>query len=180
MTRRPSNACEEVLRALTPSSGDSEPSSSSSSPVASFLSSALSQIQQPGPSCTSSRSLLSISSGSGEQEEPPISPLLVGAGKLLLENWQPILQVHHQVKSTTLKIITTGWESCGFRKGWEHCNGSKLWFGSNCCCWGWSCHCGGCKVCPALTVVSSNLSIFQDWYVLVGEKTAAKGWSRTA
>ena len=141
MTRRPSNACEEVLRALTPSSGDTRPSSSSSSPVASFLSSALSQIQQPGPS---SRSLLSISSGSGEQEEPPISPLLVGAGKLLLENWQPILQVHHQVKSTTLNLIKSGWESCGFRKGWQHCNGSKLWFGSNCCCWGWSCHCGGC------------------------------------
>ena len=141
MTRRPSNACEEVLRALTPSSGDSGPSSSSSSPVASFLSSALSQIQQPGPS---SRSLLSISSDSGEQEEPPISPLLVGAGKLLLENWQPILQVHHQVKSTTFKIITTGWESCGFCKRWEHCGGSKLGFGSSCCCWGWSCHCGGC------------------------------------
>ena len=102
MTRRPSNACEEVLRALTPSSGDSGPSSSSSSPVASFLSSALSQIQQPGPS---SRSLLSISSDSGEQEEPPISPLLVGAGKLLLENWQPILQVHHQVKYTTLNQV---------------------------------------------------------------------------
>ena len=141
MTRRPSNACEEVLRALTPSSGDTGPSSSSSSPVASFLSSALSQIQQPGPS---SRSPFSISSGSGEQEEPPISPLLVGAGKLLLENWQPILQVYHQVKSTTLNLIKSGWESCGFRKGWEHCAGSKLWFGSNCCCWGWSCHCGGC------------------------------------
>ena len=145
MTRRPSNAYEEELReklrALTPSWG---PSSSSSSPVASFLSSALSQIQQPGPSCTSSRSLLSISSGSGEQEEPPISPLLVGAGKLLLENWQPILQVHHQVKSTTLNFIKSGWESCGFCKGWQHCGGSKLWFGSSCCCWGWSCHCGGC------------------------------------
>jgi len=96
MTRRPSNACEEVLRALTPSSGDTRPSSSSSSPVASFLSSALSQIQQSGPS---SRSLLSISSGCGEQEEPPISPLLVGAGKLLLENWQPILQAGKAVAS---------------------------------------------------------------------------------
>jgi len=96
MTRRPSNACEEVLRALTPSSGDTGPSSYSSSPLASFLSSALSQIQQPGPT---SRSLLSISSGSGEQEEPPISPLLVGAGKLLLENWQPIFQAGKAVAS---------------------------------------------------------------------------------
>jgi len=99
MTRRPSNAYEEVLRALTPSSGDTGPSSSSSSPVASFLSSALSQIQQPGPSSSSSRSLLSISSGSGGQEQPPISPLLAGAGKLLLENWQPILQAGKAVAS---------------------------------------------------------------------------------
>jgi len=81
---------------LTPSSGDTGPSSYSSSPLASFLSSALSQIQQPGPT---SRSLLSISSGSGEQEEPPISPLLVGAGKLLLENWQPIFQAGKAVAS---------------------------------------------------------------------------------
>ena len=144
MTRRPSNAYEEVLRALTPSSGDTGPSSSSTSPIASFLSSALSQIQQPGPSSSSSRSLLSISSGSGGQEQPPISPLLVGAGKLLLENWQPILQVHHQVKSTTLNFIKPGRESCGFCKGWEHCGGSKFWSGSNCCCWGWSSHFGGC------------------------------------
>jgi len=84
---------------LTSSSGDSGPSSSSSSPVASLLSSALSQIQQPGLSNLSSRSLLPISSGSGEQEEPPISPLLVGAGKLLLENWQPIFQAGKAVAS---------------------------------------------------------------------------------
>jgi len=61
---------------------------SASSPLGSLLSS----IGQP----TASGSLLSTSplppSISTEVAHPPISPLLLGAGRLLLQNWQPILQ----------------------------------------------------------------------------------------
>ena len=62
---------------------------SASSPLGSLLSS-IGQPAAPG-------SLLSSSplppSTSIEVAHPPISPLLIGAGRLLLQNWQPILQV---------------------------------------------------------------------------------------
>ena len=71
---------------------------SASSPIGSLLSS----IGQP----QSSGSLLSTSplppSISTEVAHPPISPLLLGAGRLLLQNWQPILQVRSR-----LVIIST-------------------------------------------------------------------------
>jgi len=60
----------------------------------SALGSLLSSIGQPQP--TAPGSLLSTSprppSTSTEVAQPPISPLLLGAGRLLLQNWQPILQ----------------------------------------------------------------------------------------
>jgi len=59
----------------------------------SALGSLLSSIGQPQP--TAPGSLLSTSplpSTSTEVAHPPISPLLLGAGKLLLQNWQPIMQ----------------------------------------------------------------------------------------
>ena len=70
---------------------------STSSPLGSLLSS-IGQPTAPGsllptsplpPICT-------------EVAHPPISPLLLGAGRLLLQNWQPILQVRSR-----LVIIST-------------------------------------------------------------------------
>jgi len=66
--------------------------SASSSPLLGSLLSSMGQQPQPA----SSGSLLSTSplppSTSTEVSQPPISPLLLGAGRLLLQNWQPILQ----------------------------------------------------------------------------------------
>ena len=39
-----------------------------------------------------------------EVAQPPVSPLLLEAGKLLFQNWQPILQVRR--KFATLTILT--------------------------------------------------------------------------
>ena len=73
----------------------------------------LSSIGQPQP--TAPGSLLSTSllhpSTSTEVTHPPISPLLLGAGRLLLQNWQPILQVR-----SSIVVISTPLSSFeGFR-----------------------------------------------------------------
>ena len=60
---------QEALGSLLSTTGQTQPSGSRLSPAAAL------------PPTTS------------EVEQPPISPLLLGAGRLLLQNWQPILQV---------------------------------------------------------------------------------------
>ena len=66
-------------------------------------------VQQPQPA--SSGSLLSTSplppSTSTEVSQPPISPLLLGAGRLLLQNWQPILQVIKVSQTIITALITS-------------------------------------------------------------------------
>ena len=112
----------------------------------SALGSLLSSIGQPQP--TAPGSLLSTSplpSTSTEVAHPPISPLLLGAGKLLLQNWQPILQVRRSIL-----VISTPLSSFKGRKSTCIC-----WWSSrgcwHCCysyrgCRGWPCHCRGCQV----------------------------------
>ena len=86
---------------------------SASSPLGSLLSS-IGQPAAPG-------SLLSSSplppSTSIEVAHPPISPLLIGAGRLLLQNWQPILQVR-----SSIVVISTRLSSF---EGFHHLKAGK-------------------------------------------------------
>ena len=92
MSGRPgSTSGNELLDSLLSNIGQA---GASSSPLDTLLST----LGQPQPgSSTSSRLSPSpstlLSSASAEVAQPAISPLLLGAGRLLLQNWQPVLQV---------------------------------------------------------------------------------------
>ena len=90
MSGRPgSTSGNELLDSLLSNIGQA---GASASPLGTLLST----LGQPQPgSSTSSRLSPSplLSSASAEVAQPAISPLLLGAGRLLLQNWQPVLQV---------------------------------------------------------------------------------------
>ena len=65
------------------------------SPLGSLLSSLGGQPQPAGGSLLSTSPLPSTTST--EVAHPPISPFLLGAGRLLLQNWQPIMQVRSSI-----------------------------------------------------------------------------------
>ena len=63
--------------------------------------------QQPQPASSGSLLSTSPSTASTEVAQPPISPLLLGAGRLLLQNWQPILQVIKVSQTIITALITS-------------------------------------------------------------------------
>ena len=63
--------------------------------------------QQPQPASSGSLLSTSPSTASTEVSQPPISPLLLGAGRLLLQNWQPILQVIKVSQTIITALITS-------------------------------------------------------------------------
>ena len=88
MSGRPgSTSGNELLDSLLSNIGQA---GASASPLGTLLST----LGQPQPgSSTSSRLSPSPLLSSAEVAQPAISPLLLGAGRLLLQNWQPVLQV---------------------------------------------------------------------------------------
>lgn len=80
---------QEALGSLLSTTGQTQPSGSRLSPAAAL------------PPTTS------------EVEQPPISPLLLGAGRLLLQNWQPILQAGKALASAGGTLGGTGAVAAG-------------------------------------------------------------------
>jgi len=101
MSGRPSsNSVNDLLGSLLSNVATGQPASPLGRPfVQEALGSLLSTTGQPQPS-GSQLSPLPLPPTTSEVAQPPISPLLLGAGRLLLQNWQPILQVGKALASS--------------------------------------------------------------------------------
>ena len=97
MSERPGpSSVNDLLGSLLSNMATAGSNVKTGQPASSPLGSLLSSLGQPQPALYGSllsTSPMPPSSTSSEVAQPPISPLLLGAGRLLLQNWQPILQV---------------------------------------------------------------------------------------